>query len=142
MSFGDVGGAAAGFAWATSAADPDLVISAADPDLVIFTADPDLVIPAADPDLGVPAGLTFEDAPPILIIRSARPSADGFGTPSDASCVSFVRNGGATRARPPVCAFCRRIRAAFPGVIMCGSLYPSMIICMIFSPAVIGIVGK
>ena len=139
MSFGDA---------AVSVADPDLVMFAADPDLVMFVADPDLVmfvIFVADPDLGVTAGLTFGDAPSIPISRFTRPRMVGFGPfciPSDVSGVSFFRNGGATRARPPVCAFCRRIGIAFPGVIMCGSLYPSTIICMVFSFAVIGIGGK
>ena len=136
MSFGDA---------AVSVADPDLVMFVADPDLVMFVADPDLVMFVADPDLGVTAGLTFGDAPSIPISRFTRPRMVGFGPffkPSDVSGVSFFRNGGATRARPPVCAFCRRIGIGFPGVIMCGSLYPSTIICMIFSFAVIGIGGK
>ena len=136
VCFGDAAGAvAADLAVAEDAAAPFDVS-------FISVMEPDLDRSAEEPDLGVPAGLTFADTPSIPKSRFTRSSAVGFGPPPDASGVSCFRNGGATRARPPVCGFCRRIRVAFPGVIMCGSLYPSMIICMIFSPAVIGIVGK
>ena len=144
VSFGDAAVSVADPDLAMFVADPDLVMFVADPDLVMFVADPDLVMFVADPDLGVTAGLTFGTRRPSRSAASRDrewSASDRFLNRRTFPASPFSERRRHARA-PPVCAFCRRIGIGFPGVIMCGSLYPSTIICMIFSFAVIGIGGK